>query len=125
MEIWNDNITREDLEIIPGVLNQELIMTLTLNTYLRHIEELIDMGISQEVGFVADHLEDVMYDIYLCKFHALEGRYPELEESRDHLRAPNSIFALHYFVNLCIQGTKEKWSEMVKNVRRNMTLIGY
>ena len=27
MEIWNDNITRENLEIIPGVLNQELIMT--------------------------------------------------------------------------------------------------
>lgn len=123
MKTWSD-VTKEDLEIAPGVINQEMVLEMTLNEYLQHIEGMIELGVNQYPEAAAEHIEDVMMMIIIDYFHVLQDRSPEPEEIQAHLREPNSIFARHYFVNICLLATEENWPELEKSIRRNVALLG-
>ena len=115
--IWDDFIKREELETEPGVVNEDAVRELDLNTYLAHIKDMVEMGMNQYSEAVSEHLEDVMSDIYSCTVHALEGRYPEPDENSAHLRKPENVKALQNLTYLCVHATEENWPDIEKELR--------
>ena len=77
MRTWDDGITKEELEIIPGVIDQDRVRTLSVNTYLAHMREFVDNDVNQYSQAVLEHMEDVMMMNYISYIRAVEGRCPE------------------------------------------------
>ncbi len=118
MRIWDDVLTREDLESEPGVIDQKKIQALTLNTYLMYIEDFIELGGNDSVDVASEQVEEFMTDNFMSYTHAMEGRYPEPEEIKAHLKKPENVEARKYWTYICVHATKENWPEFVKWLRK-------
>lgn len=115
--MWDDFIKREELESSPGIIDENMIQALTLNTYLIHIREMVMDGTGQFPDYVYEHLEDVMMNIFLCYSHVVEGHRPELEEISAHLKRPENIEALRNLTTLCVNSNPDNWSNAIEQLR--------
>ncbi len=118
MRVWNDYLTREDLESEPGVIDQKKIQALSLNTYLLYIGDLIELGGNDVVSVASDQVEEFMTNDFMWYTHAMEGRYPDPEEITAHLRKPENVEARKYWTYICVHATKENWPEFVEWFRK-------
>ncbi len=117
MEFWNDFITRENLEDESGMVDPEKVRVLSLNTYLRYIEDLIELGGNEDPHVASEQVEEFMVDDFMNYTHAMEGRYPEPEEITAHLREPENIRARQNWTYICVHANKENWPDFVKRIR--------
>lgn len=115
--MWDSFIKREELESSPGVIDENMIRALTLNTYLLHIRELILDGSSKYPFWVVEHLEDVMMMIFMDYMQVVEGRHPELDEISDYLKKPENVEARKKWTLLCYKTDLENWPEVAKQLR--------
>ena len=115
--IWDDFIKREELESAPGVIDQDRVRALTLNTYLTHIRDMVMDGENQFPEFVEDHLETTMLLIYSSQVWVLEGRQADDEEIRVYLRDPVNVEARKNLTELCVKATPESWPEIEKQLK--------
>lgn len=115
-KIWDDFIKREEMECSPGVIDQDRVRALTLNTYLVHIREMVKDGENQLPFFVADHIESVMMDIFISQTYVLEGRRPDNEEINAYLNDPENVEARKHLVSLCINANPENWPEVERQL---------
>ena len=114
--IWDSFIKREELESAPGVIDQDRVRALTLNTYLVYIRDMIEMGISEFPDAVAEQIEEVMMEIFLCYTYTFEGRYPEPDEISEHLDQPENVEARKNLTELCINANSDNWPEIEKQL---------
>ncbi len=122
MDMWNDFITKEDLETESGAIDQDKIRLLSMNTYLRHVEDLIELGGSDDPEIAGEHMEDVMTDVFMCTTHALEGRYPEPDEISEYLKQPENVEALRYWTYICVNADGDNWPAWVKSIREELNI---
>ncbi len=115
--MWDDFIKREELESAPGVIDENMVRALTLNTYLAHIGEMVMDGTGKYADYVHEHLEDVMTDIFMCYSHVVEGYRPEPDEISAHLKLPENIEALNNLTTLCVNSDPENWPDTVNQLR--------
>ena len=111
LRIWDDNVTRNDLESSPGIIDPEIVRTLSLNTYIQYIKDFIGFGGNQILSVASDQVENFMTDVFMCYTHAVEGRYPEPEEIVNHLRKPENVAARQYLTYICVHANLENWPE--------------
>ena len=119
-QIWDSYITREDLEIAPGRINENLVRTLTLNTYLVYIRDFIELGGNELPDISRDQTEEFMTEVFMCLTHALEGRYPEPEEIRVWLEMPENREAHEFLTRLCVQANSDNWPEIEQRLRETL-----
>lgn len=122
MDMWTDFTKKEDLETESGAIDQDKIRLLSMNTYLKHIEDLIGMGANDDPEIAYDHLEDVMTDIFMCTTHAMEDRYPEPEEISEYLKKPENIEALQYWTYISVNADEYNWPALVKSIREELNI---
>lgn len=115
--IWDEFIKREDLESSPGVIDQDCVRALTLNTYMVHMKDMIEMGMNLFPEAVSDHLEMVMMDIIMSQTYVLEGRRPDDEEISAWLKDPENVEARENLTELCIRATAETWPEVEQQLK--------
>ncbi len=116
-KIWDDFIKREELEISPGVIDQDLVRALSLNTYLVYIRDMVNDGLNQFPEAVTDQLETVMEMIYESYVYVLEGRRPEPEEISAYKKDPENAEALQNMTRLCVSATEENWPELERQMK--------
>ena len=115
--MWDTFIKREELESSPGVIDEDMIRALMLNTYLIHVREMIQDGSNRLPDFVSDHLEDVMTDIFLCYSHVVEGRDPDPDEISAHLELPENVEARKQWADICFNSDPDTWPETMERLR--------
>ncbi len=118
--MWDCFIKREELESSPGLIDEDMIRALTLNTYLIHIREMVLDGSNKLPDFVSDHLETVMIDIFLCYQHVVEGHDPDQDEISAHLKSPENVEALKNLTALCSNSSPDNWPETVEQLWGNL-----
>ncbi len=119
MQYWDDFVTREDLESEPGVVDMDKVRALSLNTYLRYVEDFIELGGNDIPSVATEQVENFMVDDFMSYTHAMEGRYPDPEEIHAHLRKPENVAARQYWIWICLHATKENWPAFVKLIRED------
>ena len=119
--IWNDYLRREDLEIEPGVIDQDAARELTMNTYLDYIREFIDLGGNEFPDISWDQIENVMVDVFICYTHIFEDRYPEPEEIMEYMRRPETVETRQYLTYRCVHANKEKWPDIVRCIKEQIS----
>ena len=122
MKIWNDFITKEDLESEPGVVDQDKIRALSVNTYLQFVEDFIELGGNEYPNIASEQVEDFMMHDFMSCFHVMEGRYPEPDEIVEHLRKPENVKARQYWTYICVHANKDNWPEFVKLIREELNV---
>ena len=120
MNCLNDYITREDLESEPGVVDQEKLRALRINLYLAYIEGCVEIGGYDLPDLAAEQIEGVMFEEYFAYTHIMEGRYPELEEIREHLNMPENVEVRENWTRILTQANKDNWPETVKRFREEL-----
>ena len=122
MKTWNDFVTKEDLETESGVIDQDKVWALSLNTYLQYVEDFIEMDGHELPDIASEQVEDFMVEVFMSYTHAMEGRYPEPEEIREHLRKPENVEARRYWTYICVHANRENWAEFVKLIREEWSV---
>ena len=122
MRTWDDFVTREDLETEAGTVDREKVRALSLNTYLQYIGDFLELGGNNLPNVAAEQVEDFMTNDFMSVTHALEGRWPEPEEIREHLRKPENAEARKYWTYICVHATKENWPDFVKQLREKWNI---
>lgn len=117
MKYWNDLITKEDLETVPGVIDQEKVRVLSMNLYLAYIEGCIELGGYEFPDIASEKMEDIMIEEFSCFIHATEGRFPTLDEITEHLKKPENIEVRKNWTYICVHANKENWTDIVKRIR--------
>lgn len=117
MKFWNDLITREDLEIEPGVIDQEKIRILSVNLYLAYIGGCVELGGYEFPDIASEKMEDVMTEEFICYTHAMEGRTPTLDEIMDHLNKSENVETRKNWTYICVHANKENWPDIEKRIR--------
>ena len=117
MKIWDDNLTKEELEIMPGVIDQEKIRMISINTYLAHMRVFVDDDVNQYSQAVLEHMEDVMMMNYISYIHVVEGRKAEPDEIDAYLNDRDHIRLREYLTYLCWHASKENWPELEEYLR--------
>ena len=117
MKYWNDFLTKEGLESEPGIVDQEKVRAISLNTYLQYIEDFIELGGNEYPDIASEQVEEFMTDVFTSYIHTMEGRYPEPEEISEHLRKPENIKARQYWTYICANANKDNWPAFVKKIR--------
>lgn len=120
MEYLNDYITRENLESEPGVIDQEKVRALRINLYLAYIDGCVELGGYEFPNIAAEMIEDVMLEEFCSYTHMLEGRYPELEEIKDHLRRPENVEVRKNWTEILTHANKDNWPETVRRFREEL-----
>ena len=124
LKIWDDFIRREELESSPGVIDEDLVRALTLNTYLAYIREMIETGENQYPELVAEQIETTMVSIFISYVHTFEGRYPEPDEISAYLKMPENVEARKNLTILCVHATMENWPGTEKQLRAMVPMAG-
>ena len=122
MKSWDDDITREDLEIIPGIIDQDTVRMLSINTYLMHMWEFVENDVNQYAQAVLEHMEDVMMMNYISFIHASEGRSPDPDEVSAYLNDRDHIRTREYLTYLCYYATRENWPDIERHLREQTDL---
>ena len=117
MMIWDEFIKKEELESSPGVIDQDLVRALTLNTYLTYIRDMVNEGMNEYPDFVSDQLEFVMMDIYLCSTYVLEGRHPDNDEISTYLDDPGNVEARNNLAAICVNSNPDSWPEVEEQLK--------
>ena len=117
-KIWDSFIKREELESAPGVIDTARVQALSLNTYLVHIRDMIEMGMTEYPEAVAEHIEDVMTDIFMDYTYTFEGRYPEPDEISDHLNLPENVDARKNLTAICLHANADNWPEIESQIKQ-------
>ncbi len=117
LRIWDEFIKKEELESSPGVIDQDRVRALTLNTYLTHIRDMVMDGENQFPEFVSDHLETTMMCIFMDQTYVLEGRRPDDEEIRAYLNDPVNVEARENLRELCVKATPGNWPEIEEKLK--------
>ena len=117
MAIWDDFIKREELEVSPGVIDENLVQALTLNTYLAHIREMLRDGMTEFPEAVSDHIEEAMVSIFISYTHTFENRYPEVEEINAHLALPENAEMRKSLTALAVNSDPDNWPEVEKQLK--------
>ena len=115
--VWDDFIKREELESSPGIIDENMIRALSLNTYLIHIQEMIQDGTNKYPFWVAEHFETVMMDIFMSYKHAVEGRYPDPDEITEHLKMSENVDARKKLTALCYNTDLKDWPNVARQLR--------
>lgn len=110
--IWDDFIKREELESAPGVIDQDRIRALTLNTYLTYIRDMVSDGTNVFPDYVAEQLKTVMELVFMDYIHVMEGRSAEPEEIHTYVNDPGNVESLRNMVAVCVNATKESWPKL-------------
>lgn len=125
MKTWDD-VTKEDIlyEVSPGVFasNEKLIEQLNWFEYLRHIRDMIDMGMYLDRELVDEHIEDVLESIFMTATRLLEDRPAEPDEVSNYMTTEYAIKTREALVNLTISHTPETWPAMEADIRKRVLL---
>lgn len=115
--MWDSFIKKEELESSPGVINEDLIRALTLNTYLVYIKDALDKGWNIYPEAAADMIENVMDQVFMCQTYIFTGRYPEPDESSAYSALPENVEAREKMTYLTCHATQENWEEIEQQLK--------
>lgn len=120
MNMWNDYITREDLETETGEIDQEKVRALGINLYLAYIEGCVELGGCEFPDIAAEKVGDIMFDEYSIRIHATEGRWPDPEEIEAYLNRPESIEARKTWTEILTKANEKTWPGILKVFREEL-----
>ena len=118
--IWNDYLSREDLEIEPGVIDEDAVQELTMNTYLNYIREFIELGGNEFPDISWDQMENVMVDVFICRTHVFEDRYPEPEEIMEYIKRSENVETRQCLTYLCVHANKDNWPNVERYIKEQI-----
>lgn len=125
MRTW-DTVTKEELmqEIIPGGTEMNLKIQNQLNwaEYLRHMRDMLQMGLLSDPFIAREHLEDVVTDIYMNIFHIIEDRYPEPDEIDTYIRGEYAQKTINNLLEVALGLTEENWPEFKEKMCKEVGL---
>lgn len=125
MKTWDD-VTREELvqELCPGVIttNTDLINQLNWIEYLRHIRDMIDMGMTDDPFITREHVQDVVVDIFMTLTRLVEERGAEPEEIREYILTPYAQKTINSLTEIALHHTSETWPEFEKQMREELNI---
>lgn len=114
MKTW-DNVTRDELvqELTEGVYatNVELQNKLNWTEYLRHMRDMLSMGMIEDPMITREHIQDVLIDIYMTMVRLVDKRGAEPEEIRKYISLPNTQETINALTEIALNLTDENWSE--------------
>lgn len=114
MKTWDD-VTREELvqELTEGVYatNAELQNQLNWTEYLRHMRDMLYMGMLEDPMITREHIQDVMADIFMTTVRLLEERGAEPKEVHEYLQLPHVQKSIDTLTGLALNLTVENWPE--------------
>lgn len=127
MKIWS-NVTREEIEVAPGVFDQEAVRRLNWNTFFQYMDDLIEMGGYDNPDIVRDIIEDMTLFIYLDAFEIFEKRCPEETEVESFMNHPKTIAMRQRLLMVFMNAGKDAWpgvkSKLLENSPFEMPFYG-
>lgn len=125
MKTWDD-VTKEEIfqEIAPGVsaTNDYLVNQLNWTEYLRHMRDMLFMGMIDDPMITREHLQDVVADIFMNMTNAIEGRFPEPDEISNYIRSPYAQETINKLTSLALNLTEENWPEFRDSICKEVEL---
>lgn len=125
MKNWH-TVTKEELfnEVAPGVIfsNTDLIDKLNWAEYLPHIRDMIGFGMNLNRELTAEHVEDVLDDIFMQEFHLMYDRWPEPDEIAENRKQEYTQRTKEALIQLTMSHTSETWPEFEKQMIEHLGL---
>lgn len=125
MKTWDD-VTREELvqEISSGVYstNTELQNQLNWTEYLRHMRDMLHMGMLDDPMITREHFEDVLVDIFMTSVRLLEKRGAEPDEINRYIQSSAVQKTVDALTEVALKLTNENWIEFRDNLCKEVGL---
>lgn len=119
MKTWDD-VTKDELiqEIAPGVYstNAELQNQLNWTEYLRHMRDMLEMGMLKDPMITREHIQDVLVDIFMTTVRLIENRGAEPEEIQKYIRSSHAQKTIDALTETALKLTNENWPEFRNGV---------
>lgn len=119
MKTWDD-VTKDELiqEIAPGVYstNAELQSQLNWTEYLRHMRDMLEMGMLKDPMITREHIQDVLVDIFMTTVRLIENRGAEPEEIQKYIRSSHAQKTIDALTETALKLTNENWPEFRNGV---------
>lgn len=110
--IRDDFVKKEELELAPGVIDEDRVRALTLNTYLVYIKEMINDGTNIFPEVVYDQIESLMMTNYMTSIYVLYNRQPDDDEISAYMNLPENQEARKSMTYLCVNANPDNWPEI-------------